>query len=405
MEIKKILKKIPQSPGIYMFLKGNNPLYIGKAKNLKKRLASYKNSNSLKIKSLLQEATKLKYIVLKNELLAFLKEAEYIKKYQPKYNIILRDDRNYFYVAISKEKINKVFITHKTNLKNFDYFGPFIEGKTLKIILKSIRKIFQFCNCKENHLRECINAQMNLCPGWCCIKNSKIEKDEILKYKKNIKAIKLFLKGKIEKARELATSKEEFDLLIEKIKDLIEKSFIFENEKLELNFYDIKAIEDLKNLLKIKKIERIEAYDISHWNMNFPYGVMIVWENKNNIFGFNKNEYRVFKIKTIKKPDDPKMIKEVLERRLKHKEWQFPDLILIDGGKVQLEKAKEVASKFDIKVISIGKGKMELYFNNKKIKIENLPFNLSNLILKINKESHRFAISFHRKIRQKSFLV
>jgi len=408
MKLKKIIKKLPQKPGVYIFLKNNQPLYIGKAKNLKKRIAYYEKSLSFKIKNLLKEATKIKFLVLKNEFLAFLKEAELIKKYQPKYNVILRDDRNYFYVAISKEKINKVFITHKNNKDNFIYFGPFIEGKALKIILRTFRKSFPFCTCKKYHLRECINSQLNFCFGWCCNKNLKIKEKELINYKNNIKILKYFLIGKINKARKLAINKKEFDSLISEMENLIKKIFILENQDIDrnfnLNFYEIKAVEELKSLLKIKKIEKIEAYDVSHWNMNFPYGVMIVWENKDNFFGFKKTDYRVFKIKTIKKPDDPKMIKEILERRLKHKEWKIPDIILIDGGKIQLKEAEKVCSKFKIKVISLGKGKMEIYFKNKKIKLSELPFNLSNLITKINKESHRFAISFHKKIRQKSFL-
>jgi len=385
---RKILEKIPELPGVYLFYKNNKVIYVGKAKNLRKRISSYRNSSG-KAKIMIQEADKLKFKKLDNEFLAFIKEAELIKKLQPKFNVILRDDTNYFYLGITKEEIPKIIITHRIS-ENIEYFGPFVEGRKLKDILRKLRRVVKFCSCKKEHLRECLNSQIGLCFGWCCTKNAKKEKNT---YLKNIKILKLIFSGKIKAALK---QKPELEPIINEIKE------IFERESVEFDPYQIRAIEELKNLLKIKKIERIESYDVSHWSMSYPYGVMVVWENKENFIGFNKNEYRVFKIKTVKNPDDPKMIFEIVSRRIKHKEWKMPDLILIDGGLVQFKKAKEAAK--NIEVISLAKGKMELITKERKIPLNKLPFNLGNFINKLNKEAHRFAISFHRKIRQKKFL-
>lgn len=391
---KKLLRQIPHQPGVYLFLKKREVIYVGKAKDLRKRIASYQRPTE-KAKIMLKESTGLKVLPLKSEFLAFLKEAELIKKYQPIFNSILRDDTNYFYLGISQEKIPKILITHTPLKANFIYFGPFIEGKSLKTILKKIRKVVPFCTCLQNHLRSCLNSQLSLCFGWCCQKNPL--STEIKKYNQNIKIIKLIFSGKIKKALKLNES-------LKPVLEEIEKNF--DLPETQFDPYSLRALNDLKDILKIKEIERIEAYDISHWSMNFPYGVMIVWESSLN--NFNKKEYRIFKIKKISKPDDPRMIAEVLERRLKHSEWQMPQLIILDGGKIQLNQAKKVLEKYklnNIKLTALAKGKMEFISESFKLSLSQLPFHLANFILKINQESHRFALTFHRKIRRRNFLA
>lgn len=386
----RFLKKIPHQPGVYFFMKKNKILYVGKAKDLKKRVATYRRAEG-KTKIMINQATQLKVLPLKNELIAFFKEAELIKKYQPPFNTILRDDTNYFYVGVTQEKIPKVFITHTPLKENINYFGPFVEGKTLKLILKKIRKFIPFCTCLKPHLRDCLNAQLGLCFGWCCRLKSEFDK---ITYQKNINLLKLILKGKLAQAQKI---KPELEMIFQEIK----QDFFL---NIDFNPYTLKAINELKNLLKLKDIKRIEAYDISHWLMTFPYGVMIVWDSQKN--DFNKNEYRVFKIKTVSQPDDPRMLAEIIERRLHHLEWPLPQVIILDGGQVQFKMVKQVLTKFNfkIKLTSLAKGRMEFLYDNFKLPLSSLPFHLANFIKKINQEAHRFALAFHRKIRHRRFV-
>src|SRR3989344_2871609 len=198
----KMQQKIPSDPGVYFFRnKSGKILYVGKANNLKARLSSYfqKNQKSLKTKSLLNEASSISWNILNSETEALIKESELIKKYQPKYNVLMRDDKQYFFVAITKETYPRIFLTHQPTknykLSTIDYIGPFTDGAALKSVLKLLRRIFPYCTCKNTHKNLCLNARIGRCLGYCCI----TERQDITKkiqYSKNISSIKKILSGK-----------------------------------------------------------------------------------------------------------------------------------------------------------------------------------------------------------------
>jgi excinuclease ABC subunit C len=208
-----------------------------------------------------------------------------------------------------------------------------------------------------------------------------------------------------------AAKKEEFEeaakirdqiLALEKV---LEHSRILEKEiRVEIPWEEIE--EKLKKILKIEKVSRIEAFDVSQIHGNFAVGSMVTFINGVP----EKNFYRRFKIKFTKKPSDVNMIREILERRFKHKEWGLPDLILIDGGRAQLNAA--INSKFQtpnskqIKVLALAKGERKLYIEGEKkpIFLKNLPREIFNLILNLDNEAHRFAISYHKKLREKGLI-
>src|SRR3989344_5294032 len=202
--------EIPNTPGVYIFRHGGRPIYIGKAGNLRARLTSYWRKNiSDKVRQMVLEATTLKWSEAKSEVDALIKEAELIKTHIPKYNILMRDDKNYFYVVFTAEEFPKIYLTHQPSNLNANHIGPFTSGVALKSTLRLLRSIFPFCTCKEIHKRPCLNSEIGLCPGYCCLRidpRPELNDQEVRpqrenrdEYKKNIKNIVSVLSGKASK--------------------------------------------------------------------------------------------------------------------------------------------------------------------------------------------------------------
>lgn len=419
--MKRILKKIvkaPEKPGVYIFKNNQGEvLYIGKAKRLKNRLKSYLSSNSLKIKKLLEESYDIEWIETNSEGEAILKESELIKKFNPPFNHLLRDDTNFFYVIFTKELFPKVIITHQPYKYAYsEIIGPFLEGTALKSTLHIIRKFLPFCTCKNFHYRECLNSNLNLCFGYCCQKQAKYEKQDIKNYQKNLKLIKNILKGDFQNLKKqllsqiknnLTRNQLENALRLKKaylaIKKVEEQSnLIKEKEKIEVDTELRKILTDLKNLLKLKKIpEKIEVYDISHFAGREKVGIMVSFVNGE----YNPELKRKFKIKSTPTANDPKMIYEIIKRRLKHLEWGLPDLIVVDGGQAQRNFAEKAIQEFNfqIKIISFAKPKQEIYYakNKKPIPLQNLPPTLQKFIKRLDLTAHKNVIKYHRKRREK----
>ena len=414
MTIKAQPKNIPNLPGVYFFRNARGKiLYIGKAANLRVRLSSYfvKNQTSLKIKALTHEAKTLNWEVLGSEVEALIREAALIKKHLPKYNVLMRDDKQYFYVGFTKEKFPKIFITHQKN-RAADYLGPFTEGGVLRSALKTLRRAFPYCTCKKPHKRPCLNVRIGRCSGFCCVENIA---EETKKYKKNISAIKKILSGKNKslaktlkkEMRKLSDAKkyEEAGKIRDQIRAL-EK--IFEHRgviKQDMPTESAKALRALESILNISDINRIEAYDIANIQGKFAYGSMAVFADGK----IQKNAYRLFKIKSVKKSDDPAMLREVIFRRLKHKEWSYPQVIIVDGGKAQL--GAVLAVKPPSKIIALAKNKKHIgdhvFISGKSspIPLSRFPEPLKNFILMLDSEAHRFAISHYRKLHRKRLLT
>lgn len=413
---KNILEKIPHKIGVYMFKnKQGEILYIGKAVDLKERIKQHLKSTNPKIQELIKSAEDVEIILLDSEAEALLKEAELIKKFDPLFNQLLRDDSQYFFVGFTKEIYPKVFVTHQPQKYNAEFIGPFTEGSALKKILHIIRKEIPFCTCFKPHISTCLNANLGLCYGWCCKEK---EKGDPNLYNQNIKKIKQILKGNLKEIKKKLLK--ELKKLVEK--DEIEKAVKIQKQIIAINkilnqtnliktlsteeerLNKIKILKDLKILLNLEKIPHlIEAYDISHYSGDYKVGVRVLIKDGE----YDKSGLRKFRIKTVLKPDDPRMIYEVLKRRFKHLEWGLPDLILVDGGKIQLKFAlkalEETGFTGKIKIISFAKPKNLLYYhlNKQPISLENLPYNLKSFIKLIDKIAHRAVIKYHRKLREK----
>jgi len=414
MNLNEKIKNIPQRPGVYLFKdKEGEVLYIGKAKNLKERLQQYLLTDSLKIKKLLSAVKDLEIIETKNEVEAIFKESDLIKKLNPPFNQLLRDDTCYFYLVFTKEILPKVFITHQPEkFKAKEIIGPFFEGTALRNILRIIRKEISFCVCKEKHLRICLNAELGLCYGWCCLKNTEIDSQKIKSYKQNLVLIKKILTQDFKTLKKSLLEKIKYFLSKNKpeLAQKLKQAFIT-IEKLEMNQGLIKEesifieAETRKILLQLKEVFHLQSFphlievcDISHLAGKEKVGILVSFLDGI----YQSHLLRKFKIKNIFNPDDPKMIYEVLVRRLKHKEWGFPDLFLIDGGKIQYKMAKKAIEENNLKidVLALAKPKEEVYYDfDKKISLKNYPL-LRNFILSLNKKTHQFVLKYHQKKRE-----
>jgi excinuclease ABC subunit C len=442
---KEKISRLPKVPGVYCFKKGKEILYIGKAANLRERVKNHFQQPSYKDYLFLDKVEKVGYIKTNSEIEALILEAELIKKIQPKFNVIWKDSKNYFFVAKTKEEFPRIFWCHQKKLDvrslklEVEYVGPFVDGKALKETLKILRKVFPFRSCRVLSKRPCLWYHLGRCPAPCLlnskwgpaegwegggrvgvqIPNSKTFKEKIKKEcQRNAENVFKIIQGKkkevlkeLKREMKKAAKKEEFEeaakirdqiLALEKV---LEHSRILEKEiRVEVPWKEIE--EKLKKNLKVDKVSRIEAFDVSQIHGNFAVGSMVTFINGVP----EKNFYRRFKIKFTKKPSDVDMIREILERRFKHKEWGLPDLILIDGGRAQLNAA--INSKFQIpnskqiKVLALAKGERKLYIEGEKkpIFLKNLPREIFNLILNLDNEAHRFAISYHKKLREKGLI-
>ncbi|HNZ86600.1 MAG TPA: GIY-YIG nuclease family protein [bacterium] len=373
MQLKDKIKKFPKKSGVYFFLdKKREILYVGRATSLRNRVSQYfRKDIDERIAEMVSLAKDIKYIETDNLLEAIILEAQNIKKFLPKYNVKDKDNRSFIYIVIDKKsdyptiKIVRERELIKFPIKDFAVFGPYQSLYLIQNALKIIRRIFPYSTCKANNGKPCFDYQIGLCPGTCM---GKITKKD---YRKNITNIILFLSGEKKK-------------LINKLSK--------ENPESVKALRHIQDVSLLTNETDLnKKINRIEGYDISHFAGRETYGSMVVFENNEP----NKNEYRLFKIKTAPSSDDERALLEMLERRMKHNEWQYPDLIMIDGGKPQVDFINKYFLKNNINIPIVGISKYDnnkLVFSNSLNKNQKiLAENIKSTLLKVREEAHRFA--------------
>jgi len=427
------LQNLPTTPGCYIYRNlAGEIIYVGKAINLKKRVTQYfQRDDALgpKTKTLVSQIVSIETKTVGSEIEALILESSLIKKYHPKYNSQLRDNKSYLYICISKSKIPIVFTAHSSNLPaHADIFGPFPDGTSVKSLLKTIRRLFPFRS-KETHQKgECLFCHLGLCPG---------ENPDPKTYHQNIIKIKKILNGHFSSL--LITLKRELKLASKS--ENYEKALILKNQIDSLNYIvsgwhnlknlyaDINLPEDrqsqaieslettLKPYLNIKNIRRIECYDISQMGVNFFVGSMVVWQNG----ALDNSAYRKFRIKcrdainrvsTKQYPDsanDSFMMKEVLYRRLQHPEWGTPDLIVVDGGKPQVSAVSSLLIsdklKSEICIIGLAKRIETIVIKKADSWIEiNLPPNSQALLLleNLRNEAHRFANKYRKVLMSKS---
>ena len=406
------LRDFPDRPGVYLMKdKTGKIIYIGKATSLKKRIASYTpkglKGGALSIKQdvMLEKIASIDYILTNNEVEALILESSLIKKNKPKYNVSLKDDKNYPLIKVTKGEDFPRLIIARRKIKDLAvYFGPYTNTKLLRGALKTLRTVFPYRSCRGLLKRACLDYDLGLCPAPCV---GKITKKE---YKENIDSLCLFLEGKnvlllkqISKKMSACAQKRNF----EKAKQMRDKisalSSILGSQS--FSFGNLES-DELKNILHIKKdIERIEAFDISSISGNIVVGAMVSFLKGRP----DKTNYRKFKIKS-EKLDDCAGIAEIVRRRYRRvvsKEVSAPDLIIIDGGRGQLNSAKSElrALRLKIPVISIAKKEEQIYMpggaSPLKLRMDSPAL---TLLRRVRDEAHRFAIGYHRLLRKKKMV-
>ena len=539
-KIQEQLKLLPTNPGVYLMKNEQAKIiYVGKAINLKNRVKSYFQSSknhSPKVKSMVEKICDFEYIITANEIEALILECNLIKKYRPKYNISLRDDKTYPYIKVTlNEDYPTVSITRKILKDGAKYFGPYTSAGTVHEVLNLLKKLFQIRSCRQmNTKRPCLEFHIKRCLAPC---TGRVAKSE---YREMIKSLCLFLEGRNEVVLKELTSRmqiaaENFQfelaaklrdqvLAIEKIsakqniiigssdQDIIglarkadeaciqiffirsgkmigrdhfllngtedetdsallnafleqyynKATFIpkeillpaeIENEEIlsawlsqkkngKVSFglpqrgvkkemvlmandnavvvleeqmiknsagleQTVGAMKDLGRYLRMEKeLKRIECFDISHIQGSETVASMVVFSNG----APDKQEYRRYKLKSVEgKPDDFKSMQEVVGRRYRQSDGIMPDLIIIDGGKGQLNSALEIIralGHYQIPVVGLAK-QFEYVFLEGQSEPVILPPNSKALYLiqRIRDEAHRFAITYHRKLRHKRNLV
>lgn len=406
-DFKKI--SLPEAPGVYFFQKGKDILYIGKATSLKDRVKSYFSNDLIKTRGMLlvdmvAKAEKLTYQETPSILESLLLETELIKKHQPHYNTKEKDDKSYNYIAITNEKYPTVLMIRQRNLERQDQshyrktFGPFISGTQLREALNITRKILPYKDdkCKALSGKMCFNASIGLCPGVC------VGKITAKQYEQNIKKLILFLSGQTKKVIALL----EKEMLGYAKKREFENAALIKKKIYSLNHInDISLIKREATAMVKKKEFRLEAYDIAHMQGKSMVGVMVVMIDGE----LRKDQYRKFVIQSLKNANDGVALKEVLSRRLKHQEWDLPDVIVVDGNEVQQKVAKvavgelEQESSKKIRVMSVVKD--DKHKAREILYTGVLDQNKNGLtqedIYQINAEAHRFAIAYFRKKQRK----
>ena len=392
---------MPDSPGVYFFEDSRGAiLYIGKATSLRDRVRSYFSSDILAtrgplIAQMLELATTVEYEKTDSVLEALILEAELVKNHKPKYNTDLKDDKSWNYVVITKEDFPRVLVVRERTLQPDEYvsfFGPFTNGAQLKEAMKIARKIFPFRDSCTPSLsgksgKPCFNAQIGLCPGVCAGTVSKKE------YARTIRNIALFFQGrkknllaKLEKEMKVCAKKEDFE----------------KAGKIKKTIFALSHIRDISLLKRNNRLDvrrpngiRMECYDVAHTSGTFTVGAMSVVENGEAKTG----DYRKFKIRETAGANDVAHLREMLLRRLEHPEWRFPNLIVVDGGMAQKNAAENILQKYGYKIPVLGVVKDEHHRPRKIIGDQILARKYENEILLGNSEAHRFAISYHKKLR------
>ena len=531
--LKDKLKTIPHLPGSYQMRNANNNIiYVGKAKDLKKRVNSYFKGNVTgKTAKMVSEVVDFTYITTETEQEAFILELNLIKEYNPKYNILLKDDKSYPYIEYISKPYPKLKVSRYLNIKKKDnkkLFGPYPNAYAARKIVNLINRLYPLKKCEGMPKNVCLYYHIGECLGYCQKKvdNEKLIKieDEILDFLKgNDKILINKIKEKInifsnnlnfEAALELKKELEFIEVILDKQKvelhDYINRdvvSFYFNeglisvqilfvrngkivggnNDKFYLisdlydevnsyiiNFYNrheipkevliedglngeiltnilktkvyvpqkgnkknllkmalenakisleqevtiirndeartINANDELRKVLNLKILDRIDAFDNSNLFGSFAVSGMVVFKNGKP----NKKEYRKYKV-SIDKNDDYNTMKEVIYRRYFRalvEKSEMPNLILVDGGENQIRACKEILNSLNINIKVCGLKKDDHHRTNELIDGDSLnvieiPRNsdIFHYLTRIQDEVHRFTITYHKTLRDKGSIA
>jgi excinuclease ABC subunit C len=464
-KLKEALLNAPKKPGVYIFLSETGErIYVGKAVNLSNRSRSYfANYKRLdpRIQNMVELARDIQYHEVENEVEALLLETNLIKKYQPRFNVLMTDDKSYIWVKVySNMDFPIVRIVREKKEDNADYFGPYPAVSPIKRMLKDLRRIFPYRTCNRviemqvtaqgesvysSDLKPCLYYHIGLCAAPCMTTQSKQE------YREIVNGLKRFLRSEHEELKkdlqrqmqQLSTEKnyEQAAQVRDKLKDLnYLTQYSLVDESVDENVLALRKAQRAESGLKelTEKLGfwqgredsldlgnfRIECYDISNIQGTNAVAAMVVGKGGKLL----KSDYRKFKIKSKTTPDDFAMLQETLKRRLKYlvpelvqdkpkldKSFtEMPQLLVIDGGKGQLSSVLEILNEYQemyglqIPAVGLAKREEEVFIPDYKDgKLEFKLLKLSRrspalkLIQQLRDEAHRFGLGYHRLLRSK----
>ncbi|HEY1835475.1 MAG TPA: excinuclease ABC subunit UvrC [Candidatus Saccharimonadales bacterium] len=438
-KLEKKLKDLPKSPGVYFHKSQSGEIiYVGKAAVLRNRVRQYfqaSRSRDPKTEALVAEIDDTDWMVVDSEIEALFLEAEMVRRYMPRYNILLRDDKSMVYIRIDyASDFPTVGTTRRPLDDGAKYFGPYLSTLSVRQALKSLRRVFPFATRKiPGQKRATLFYHLKLDPG---LEEGKTSLED---YRANLRKLMAVIEGKrksveneLEKEMKQRAKAQDFEGA-SKIRNQLfalqnlTRQVIFSDKE----FLDISkdhALNELVDLLSLPKFPaRIEGYDISHMQGTNVVASMVVFTNGVS----NKREYRKFKMSKQQNNDFYNM-NETIKRRLSEKNvkaWGKPDLILIDGGKGQLDAAIRardaqncskipfigLAKREEQVVIQKGKSNVELSENelhklggfateSEDFTLVNIPHNTNvvKLLQRIRDESHRFAVTYHSVLKVKT---
>ncbi|HEV2412195.1 MAG TPA: excinuclease ABC subunit UvrC [Candidatus Saccharimonadales bacterium] len=430
--IRKRLKELPASPGVYFHKdRSGKIIYVGKASILKNRVRQYFQSSrdmDPKTLALVAEITDFDWITVDSEMDALFLESEMIKRYKPRFNILMRDDKSELFVRINmNDPYPYVSYTHRPLDDGANYYGPYYNGGAAKRALRSLRRVFPYSTHQVMPKRLCLQYHLGLCPG---VEAQMISSQD---YKKTLRSLIDVLQGgrkriigQLEKEMRAAAKEKQFEtaaMLRNKIFGLkaLSTQIVFGDEE----FMDISkdhALKGLSELLGLKNApRRIEGYDISHMQGTHNVASMVVATN-----GIaDKTQYRKFKMRLPGNNDFGHM-HEVITRRFNktHDNWPKPDLLVIDGGRGQLAAALDAMDEREIKIPAVGLAKrleevvihksrsnVDLHLNGFPtasvresddfvIVLLDHDSDIVKLLQRVRDESHRFAVSYHTNLKR-----
>ena len=427
------LKTLPRSPGVYFHKsKSGEIIYVGKAAVLRNRVRQYfQDSRDMdtKTRALVAEIHDTDWTETESEIDALFLESEMVKRYMPRYNVLLRDDKSQTFVRIDmKSEMPTVTFTRNPADDEAEYFGPYYNGLAVKKALRYLRKTYPYLTKPRTSARPDLDVHMGLAPGMDM--PSTEYKKELRKLIRYLKGDRVALIRELEREMRQAAEAHDFETAAVQRNRLLNlrelKRRIMFGDKEFLQISKDQALVDLRELLNLPKVpRRIEGYDISHMSGTNVVASMVVFSNGVS----DRAEYRKFKTR-IEHNNDFYNMNETLTRRLSEKNmtaWGKPDLFLIDGGKGQLDaaiKARKVSAYHTLPMIGLAKREEQIVVEHEhslvtinRTKLEklggytttsenftliNLPHSthIIKLLQRIRDESHRFAVSYHSTLKR-----
>lgn len=408
--LKEKLKTLPAAPGVYFHKNADGEIiYIGKAAVLKNRVRQYfqnPDKKDPKTRVLVSEIAMTDWIVVDTEMDALFLESEMVKRYKPKWNILLRDDKSVSYVRIDmKSDIPYVSITRNPEDDQAQYYGPYFGKSTVAKALRILRTIFPYYT-KPYTGKKTLDTDLGLTPGI------EVGKSTPKEYKQNLRRLISYIKGNrkklirdLEKDMRTAAKASDYEAAAKYrnqyfgLRGLSTKIVFSDKEFLDIS--SDQALHQLQNLLKLPEPpKRIEGFDISHQS-----GTNVVGSQVTFINGVaDRTKYRRYKLRTQQNNDFANM-REVISRRLNHlKDWGKPDLILIDGGEPQLRAVADILDPSGIPYIGLAKEHDAIILpGGEPVRLSHNT-HIVKLLQRIRDESHRFAVQYHTLLKRKSML-